>query len=110
MPNPDSGEGSKAVQFQLPQQSGIVTTPFRLFLSGSAVRRTFAVDKRVLEGWEDGLTIGRAHQKDLHSEAFEQELRQYISRDHFRIECGRDGSYGLSALTDNPLWRKRGAD
>jgi len=60
-----------------------------------------------LEGAEEGLSVGRAHQKDLHLEAFDAELRKYLSRDHFRIDPGIDGSYKLVAISNNPIWRNR---
>jgi len=82
--------------------------PFWLELRGSAVRRDFPRDRRRLEGREDGLTVGRAQQQALHSEAFEVELRQYLSREHFRIERGRDGVCRLVPMSSNPIWRVRG--
>jgi len=85
-----------------------VPPPFRLMLRGSAVRADFTQERRQLEGCDDGLTVGRAHQQALHAEAFEVELRQYLSRDHFRIERSRDGACRLVPLSSNPMWRLRG--
>lgn len=79
--------------------------PFSLLLAGSAVRANFAADMRLVEGRPEGLTVGRAHQQALHANAFEPQLRQYLSRDHFRIECGRDYACRLVPLSSNPIWR-----
>jgi len=81
--------------------------PFWLELRGSAVKRDFPRGRRHLEGREDGLTVGRACQQALHAEAFEVELRQYLSREHFRIERSRDGSCRLVPMSSNPVWRVR---
>jgi len=80
---------------------------FWLTLCGSAVKEGYPLDARRLEGGEDGLSVGRAHQKELHLEAFDVELRQYLSRDHFRIDFGIDGLYKLVAISNNPIWRNR---
>lgn len=79
--------------------------PFWLILEGTAVREDVPRERRRLEGRPDGLTVGRAHQKELHSEAFARELREYMSRDHFRVERCPDGSCLLVALSSNPIWR-----
>eukprot|EP00930_Biecheleria_cincta_P044809 TRINITY_DN30861_c0_g2_i1.p1 TRINITY_DN30861_c0_g2~~TRINITY_DN30861_c0_g2_i1.p1 ORF type:complete len:1108 (+),score=185.60 TRINITY_DN30861_c0_g2_i1:29-3352(+) len=85
-------------------QSGV---PFWLALEGSAVRQSFPADLRVLEGSRDGLVVGRAHQPKLHNEAFVKEVREYLSRDHFRIDRDNDGYHSLVALSSNPIWRCR---
>eukprot|EP00419_Tripos_fusus_P001037 CAMPEP_0172681464 /NCGR_PEP_ID=MMETSP1074-20121228/17471_1 /TAXON_ID=2916 /ORGANISM="Ceratium fusus, Strain PA161109" /LENGTH=1008 /DNA_ID=CAMNT_0013499975 /DNA_START=87 /DNA_END=3113 /DNA_ORIENTATION=+ len=80
---------------------------FWLTLCGSAVKEGYPRDARRLEGGEDGLLVGRAHQKEIHSDAFDVELRQYLSRDHFRIDVGSDGSCKLVPISNNPMWRNR---
>lgn len=80
---------------------------FWLTLCGSVVKEGYPFDARRLEGGEEGLSVGRAHQKELHLEAFDVEMRQYLSRDHFRIDPGIDGSYKLVAISNNPIWRNR---
>lgn len=80
---------------------------FWLTLCGSAVRDGYPPDARRLDGGEEGLTVGRAHQKELHREAFDEELQQYLSRDHFRIDLGLDGLCKLVAISNNPIWRNR---
>lgn len=79
--------------------------PFWLVLGGSAVRQDFPEDERYLEGRADGLIVGRAHQQALHGSAFDVALRQYLSRDHFRVEAGREG-WQMVPLSSNPLWRR----
>jgi len=91
-----------------PEQAMQASQPlFWIVLGGSAVRRDFPASDRRLEGGPEGLTVGRAHQQALHSNAFGQELRQYLSRDHFRIDWGREGCR-LVPLSSNPIWRLRG--
>jgi len=80
---------------------------FWLTLCGSAVKDSFPQERRRLDGRGDGLTVGRAHQQALHTEAFDVELRQYLSRDHFRVECAADGSCRLVPVSSNPIWRVR---
>jgi len=81
--------------------------PFWLILGGSCVKDAFPAEQRRLEGHAEGLTVGRAHQQALHANAFDPALRQYLSRDHFRIECGGEGCR-LVPLSSNPMWRQSG--
>ncbi|CAE7483674.1 unnamed protein product, partial [Symbiodinium pilosum] len=81
--------------------------PFWLELGGSAVRQTFPDNLRIIEGSVDGLLVGRAHQQSLFQEAFRKEVREYLSRDHFRIDRDRAGQFNLVALSANPIWRMR---
>merc|ERR1719433_2141933 len=80
---------------------------FWLTLCGTAVKQGYPRDARRLEGGEDGLSVGRAHQKELHAEAFDEELQQYLSPHHFRIDPGSDGSYKLVPMSNHPIWRNR---
>ncbi|CAE7879465.1 unnamed protein product [Symbiodinium microadriaticum] len=89
------------------ESSRKASAPFWLELGGSAVRQTFPDNLRILEGSSDGLLVGRAHQQSLHQEAFRKEVREYLSRDHFRIDRERAGQFNLVALSANPIWRMR---
>ncbi|CAJ1435261.1 unnamed protein product [Effrenium voratum] len=67
----------------------------------------FSEEQRLLEGTPQGLMVGRVHQQALHQEALRKEVREYLSRDHFRIGRDGDGRYHLVALSSNPIWRDR---
>eukprot|EP00930_Biecheleria_cincta_P060900 TRINITY_DN46481_c0_g1_i1.p1 TRINITY_DN46481_c0_g1~~TRINITY_DN46481_c0_g1_i1.p1 ORF type:complete len:931 (+),score=138.25 TRINITY_DN46481_c0_g1_i1:56-2848(+) len=82
-------------------------TYFRLVLQGSAVQQSFPSGQRTLEGSKDGILVGRFHQQILHNEAFSKEVREYLSRDHFRIDRDKDGYFSLVALSSNSIWRSR---
>jgi len=114
--DPDTGQGPGQVVAPLlpPAEEAACASletsgppAFWLRLRGSAVRESFEHTRRRLEGSGDGMTVGRAHQQALHSEAFDVELRQYLSRDHFRIERGSDGAFRLVPVSGNPIWRVR---
>ncbi|CAE8591081.1 unnamed protein product [Polarella glacialis] len=89
------------------EQLGHGGPSFFLALEGTCLRKDFPEADRVIEGTSHGITVGRAHQKDLHTEAFRREIREYLSRDHFRIDRDRDGYFSLVALSSNPIWRAR---
>lgn len=90
------------------QTSLLAEAPFYLLLSGSAVLPSLRQELRRIDGREDGLTVGRAHQQKLHSAAFAAEVQQLVSRDHFRIERhGDTGLCRLIALSQNPIWLER---
>eukprot|EP00913_Durusdinium_trenchii_P029809 g27934.t1 len=91
----------------LPQIDDLRKAPFWLQLDGSAVRQAFPAEQRILEGTPQGLLVGRAHQQTLHQEALRKEVREYLSRDHFRILREKDGRFQLVALSSNPIWRDR---
>jgi len=80
---------------------------FWLTLCGTAVKEGFPCDAGRLEGREDGLSVGRGHQKELHAQAFDEDLQQYFSHNHFRIDRGSDGSCQLVPMSKHPIWRNR---
>ncbi|CAK9099106.1 unnamed protein product [Durusdinium trenchii] len=83
--------------------------PFQLILAGSAVVKGLAPALRVIDGHEGGISVGRAHQRELHEKAFVDGVLEYVSRDHFTVKAGRDGHFAVSALSQNPMWHSRGS-
>ncbi|CAE7875055.1 Otud3 [Symbiodinium sp. KB8] len=81
--------------------------PFQLVLAGSSVLKGLPDAFRVVDAGDNGLTIGRAHQRELHEKSFVEGVLGYISRDHFSIRCSRDGAFSLVPLSQNPIWLSR---
>eukprot|EP00439_Symbiodinium_sp_Y106_P084335 s25_g25.t1 len=65
---------------------------FWLELSGSAV--TNASDRNVYPGPDNAITIGRAYQLELHQKALPEEVQNFVSREHFRVEAWATASPG----------------
>jgi len=78
-----------------------------LELSGSALRDGVRTEDRCITDIGSGLTIGRAHQPELHVAAIKDSMLQWVSREHFRVEPA-DGAYRLTPLSVNPMWLVRG--
>merc|ERR1711918_14265 len=57
-----------------------------------------------------GITVGRAHQENIHRCAIPEECLQYISREHFRIGCSNSGTFIFTCLTTNSVLRFREGD
>lgn len=82
--------------------------PFYLTLAGSAVQKDFPEESRKVNGSLKGLTIGRAHQREIHEKALNEEIQRFVSRDHFSIRCSAASSFLLVPLSQNPIWHVRG--
>lgn len=85
--------------------------PFWLELGGSALRSEYPLERRKLHGTEAGLTVGRSYQAQLLNEAVRNEVMQFLSRDHFRVEpSGGRGQYQFAPLSSNPMWIVRAGE
>lgn len=82
--------------------------PFQLILAGTAVVKGLPQSWRVVDGLSTGLTVGRAHQRELHEKALVEGVLEYISRDHFSIKASKDGNFSVVPLSQNPMWHSRG--
>ncbi|CAE7888813.1 unnamed protein product, partial [Symbiodinium sp. KB8] len=90
---------------------------FWLELSGSAV--TNAPDRKVYPGPDNTITIGRAYQLELHQKGLPEEVQNFVSREHFRVEEMREdrvtpfplrATLKLTQLSPNPVWLSHGGE
>jgi len=82
-------------------------SPFSLRLCGTAIR-DLPVERRILQG-SDGLIVGRAQQIQFFNDVLKDGVIQYISREHFRVQCAHRG-FLVEPLSGNPMWRSRNGD
>mmetsp|Transcript_91234 Transcript_91234/g.257671 ORF Transcript_91234/g.257671 Transcript_91234/m.257671 type:complete len:603 (+) Transcript_91234:34-1842(+) len=105
---PQDNRASEFLRFSL--STGEAEDPqFWLDMGGTAVRNDWPLSLRRLPGGASGLTVGRAHQPDMHCSALASSDLHYVSREHFRIErAAKD--WCLVALSGNPAWHVRGVE
>jgi len=82
-------------------------TGFWLEIEGTAVRPECPPAQRRIAGTRDGVIVGRSYQPQLFMQTLREEVLQFISREHFRVDRGEDGNCRLLPLTNNPMWRVR---
>jgi len=93
------------------QETAVAATQrpdFCLEIGGTAVLATLPLEsRRVLPKVGRELVIGRWFQAQLFLEGICEAALKWVSRAHFRIECGVDGKCNLVLLSKHPAWLLR---
>lgn len=96
----------------------VETAAFWLELWGSAViaqmnqsqRKVLANAGGSCDGTRAGVIVGRNIQPEMLVSALADAALTWVSREHFRVEESNAGPCVLSVISNNPIWRRRGAD